>query len=302
MALQSGLVAVADAPSTLPPAPEECTHSAPITGVLAHEFAHYEGAVGPEGKRRTTTYYGPVIGGLPIQAWYCEECGLLRLQYPDGRTEERHLFPGPQPGLIAEPSPVAPETVWYGMQARVSGLSAQPAYIDQLAATAGLIPQPFQLQLPAIVLPEWDAVTWLVVGGLSAIGVLLFAMGILAVYSFRTPSIEAPLAVIAACGFVGVLLFGLGAVAVRHFFPAEPLSPSVAELARGKPQLDTATRVAVTLLVVAVVGLFAAGILAVYSFATPGAEGPVFLLSFACSVAAAIVKLAASAWHHYSGK
>ena len=269
---------------------------------MAHEFAHYEGAIGPEGKRRTSTYYGPVIGGLPIRAWHCEVCGLLRLSYPDGRTEERRLYPGPQPGLIAEPSSIAPESVNYGMQARVSGLSAQPAYIEQLATSAGAVSPPLQLRLPTIVLPEWDAVTWLVVGGLSAMAALLFAMGILAVYSFSTPSIEAPLALIAACGFAGLVLFRIGAAGVRHLFPAQPLSPSVAELARGKPQLDTPTRVAVVLLVAALVGLFVAAVLAVYSFATPGAEGPVFLLSFACAAAAAVVKLAAAAWRHFTGR
>ena len=62
---------------------------------MAHEFAHYEGAVGPEGLRRTVTYYGPIVGGLPIRAWHCEVCGLLRLNYPDGRTEERRSLPGP---------------------------------------------------------------------------------------------------------------------------------------------------------------------------------------------------------------
>ena len=247
-------------------------------------------------------YYGPVIGGLPILAWHCEVCGLLRLTYPDGRTEERRLFPGPQPGLIAEASSVAPEVVWYGRQARVSGLSGQPAYMQQLAATSGVIPAPFHLQLPTIVLPDWDSVTWLVVGGLSAMAALLFAMGILAVYSFSTPSIEAPLAIIAACGFAALVLFRIGAAAVRHFFPAQALAPSIAERERGRPQLDAATRAAVALLIAALVGFFTAAILAVYTFATPGAEGPVFLLSFACAVAAAIVKLAASAWHHFSGK
>lgn len=268
---------------------------------MAHEFAHYEGAIGPEGKRRTTTYYGPVIGGLPIQAWHCEVCGLLRLTYPDGRKEERRLFPGPQPGLIAEPSPVAPEMEWYGMQARVSGLSAQPAYIEQLAAAAGVLPQPVQLQLPTITLPEWDAVTWLVVGGLSGLIALLLAIGILAVYSFSTPSIVTPLAIIAGCSFAGLALFRIAAAAVGHFFPAGPIAPSIAVSARGTPQLDASTRLAVTLLVLAVAGFFAAGVLAVYSFATPGAEWPVFLASFACAVAAAVTKLLAVAWRHFGG-
>ena len=295
-------MAVAKAPSTQPPTPEECTHPAPVTGVMAHEFAHYEGAIGPEGLRRTVTYYGPVVGGLPIQAWHCEVCGLLRLTYPDGRTEERRMFPGPQPGLIAEASPLAPETEFYGMQARVSGLSVQPRYYDQLAADAGLVSAPIQLRLPAIPIPELDAITWLFVIGLSLIATTLFAMGILAVYTYSAPAILVPLAIIVTCSFVALLLFAIGIAAVRHFFPAEPLSPSVAETARGKPALDPATRVAVTLLVVSVIALFAAGVLAVYTFATPGAEGPVFILSMVCAGLAALIKLADAAIRHFTSQ
>ena len=80
---------------------------------MAHEFAHYEGAIGPEGLRRTVTFYGPIVGGLPIRAWHCERCGLLRLSYPDGRTEERRLFPGPQPGLLAAATPVATASTFF---------------------------------------------------------------------------------------------------------------------------------------------------------------------------------------------
>jgi hypothetical protein len=99
--------------------------------------------------------------------------------------------------------------------------------------------------------------------------------------------------------FVGVLFFRLGTAAVRHFFPAQPLSPSIAETARGKPELDANTRAVITLLVLAVVGLFAAGILAVYSLATPGAEGPVFLISMACAVVAVLLKLGDVLWRHF---
>ena len=292
-------MAVANAPSTQPPTPEECTHPAPVTGVMAHEFAHYEGAIGPEGLRRTVTYYGPVVGGLPIQAWHCEVCGLLRLTYPDGRKEERRMFPGPQPGLIAEPSPVAPESVLYGMQARVSGLSMQPRYFEQLAASAGLAGEPIQLRLPTLPLPQLDVITWLFVVGLSGIALTLFVMGILAVYTFSTPAIEVPLAIIVTCSFVALLLFAIGIAAVRHFFPAEPLSPSIAETARGKPALDAPTRLAVTLLVLALIGLFTAGVLAVYAYATPGAEGPVFILSMVFAVLAVVIKLADAAVRHF---
>jgi hypothetical protein len=266
---------------------------------MAHEFAHYEGAVGPEGVRRTVTYYGPVVGGLPIQAWHCEICGLLRLMYPDGRKEERRLFPGPQPGLIAEASPVAPETIEYGMQARVSGLSAQPVYFQQLAEAAGIVQKPVTLRLPTIPLPALDANTWILTIGLSLIALTLFVMGILAVYTYSTPAILGPLAIIVTGTFVGLVLYAIGIAAVRHFFPAEPLSPSVAESARGKPVLDGATRASVTLLVLALIFLFIAAILAVYSYATPGAEGPVFILSMICAGLAAVIKIASAAARHF---
>ncbi len=265
---------------------------------MAHEFGHYEGSIGPEGRRRTVTYYGPVIGGLPVRAWHCEVCGLLRLDFPDGRQEERRLFPGPQPGLLAELSPVAPEKLKFGMQPRVSGLTAQAQVLDQLVQEAGLIAQPFRL--PQIVLPAWDAATWLMVAGLSAIACALMAVGVLAVYTTSTPSVVQPLTIITVLSFVGIVVFALGVAAVRHFFPAGPLEPSLAESARGKPVLDAATKAAVTLLVVSVCGLFAAGVLAVYWFATPGAEWPVFLASLALAVTAGLIKIIDAAWRHFA--
>jgi hypothetical protein len=297
-----GVVAVADTLSSRPPTPEECTHEAPVEGIMAHEFAHYEGAIGPEGKRRTVTYYGPVIGGLPIRAWHCEVCGLLRLTYPDGRKEERRLQPGPQPGLLAEVSPVAPERLLFGMQPRVSGLTAQPAYIDELVRDAGLETAGLQLRLPQIVLPDWDAVTWITVLGLTGIAFGLLAIGILAVYTFSTPSVVTPLTVVVAVSFAGLMAFRLGVTAVRHFFPAEPLSASIAEAARGTPVLDGATKTAVGLLVISVCGLFAAGVLAVYWFATPGAEWPVFLAGLACAVLAGVILIADAAWRFFAGR
>jgi len=298
-ALQSGSVAVADAPSARPPTPEECAHPEPVEGVLAHEFAHYDGAIGPEGTRRTTTYYGPVIGGLPIQAWHCEVCGLLRLTFPDGRKEERRLFPGPQPGLMASTSAIAPEHILFGSQARVSGLSAQPAYMERLVEQSGFGAAAPALHFPSITLPEWDSLTWLMVSGLVGITSLLFVMGILAVYAFSTPSIEAPLAIITSLSFAGLIFFRLGVAAVRYFFPAQQLAPSVAETLRARPALDGATRATVVLMSLAIVGFFAAAILAVYTYATPGAEWPVILMSLAFAIAAVAVKLAAVAWHHF---
>lgn len=286
-------MAVAEAPVPPAPTPEECTHPAPINGVMAHEFAHYDGAIGPEGIRRTVTYYGPVVGGLPIQAWFCETCGLLRLTYPDGRKEERRLFPGPQPGLIAEASAVAAESVEYGMQARVSGLSAQPTYYAQLAQEGGLVSSPITIRLPSI--PSYSATTWIVIAGLTFLAGTLLVMAFAAVLPYSTPSVMLPLALTATGTFVLLMLYLAGVAAVNHFFPAEQLSPSIAESARGTPVLDSATRASVTFLVLAGLFLFIAAILAVYTYATPGAEGPVFILGMICAGLAALIQIGAAA-------
>jgi hypothetical protein len=266
---------------------------------MAHEFAHYEGAVGPEGLRRTVTYYGPIVGGLPIRAWHCEVCGLLRLSYPDGRTEERRLFPGPQPGLLAAASPVATERVHYGMQARVSGLTAQPAFIDQLTGGESVI-RP--IQFPTVTLPDWDAITWLTVLGMVAVLVGLLFAGLFATLAYSTPSIELPLVLTIVFIFVGVVALRLLVVAIRHFAPAEKLSPSVAVSMRGKPELDAVTRTVVGLLVVCVVGLFFAAVLATYTYSTPGAEFPVVLVAFASAIVAVVIKVVDVTVRHFSGR
>jgi hypothetical protein len=292
-------VAVADAPSVTPPTPETCDHPAPVTGILAHEFAHYEGAVGPEGLRRTVTYYGPIVGGLPIRAWHCEQCGLLRLTYPDGRTEERRLYPGPQPGLLAEASPIAPERMYYGMQARVSGLTAQPAFIDQLTGGESIV-RP--LQFPTVNLPAWDAITWLTVLGMISVLLGLLLAGLFAALSYSTPSVELPLVLTIVFIFVGVLLLRLVVLAIRYVAPAEKLSPSVAETMRGTPVLDGATRTVVFLLVLCVMGLFTSALLATYTYSTPGAELPVILFSFSCAIVAAVIKVVDATVRHFTGR
>jgi hypothetical protein len=292
-------VAVADAPSFTPPTPDTCDHPAPVTGIMAHEFAHYEGAIGPEGLRRTVTYYGPIVGGLPIRAWHCEQCGLLRLSYPDGRTEERRLFPGPQPGLLAEASPVAIERVHYGMQARVSGLTAQPAFIDQLTGGAAVV-RP--IQFPTVTLPEWDAITWLTVLGMISVLVGLLFAGLFATLSYSTPTVELPLVLTIVFIFVGVVALRLLVVAIRYFAPAEKLSPSVAVSMRGTPELDAVTRTVVALLVICVVGLFSAAVLATYTYSTPGAELPVVVISFASAIIAIVIKVVDATVRHFSGR
>jgi hypothetical protein len=266
---------------------------------MAHEFAHYEGAIGPEGLRRTVTFYGPIVGGLPIRAWHCERCGLLRLTYPDGRTEERRLFPGPQPGLLAAASPVATEREFFGMQARVSGLTGQPAFIDQLSGGTSVV-RP--LQLPTINLPAWDAITWLTVLGMVAVVVGLLFAGLFATLAYSTPGVELPLVLIIAGIFVGVLVLRLVVAAIRHFAPAEQLSPSIAESMRGAPELDGTTRIVIFLLVLCVTGLFISAVLATYTYSTPGAELPVVVISLASAIVAIVIKLVDVTVRHFSGK
>lgn len=293
------MVAQDTAARTSPPTPEECDHPAPVLGVMAHEFAPYQGALGPEGVRRTTMYYGPVVGGLPIEAWHCEQCGLLRLTYPDGRREERRLFPGPQPGLIAVPTTDMPEVNTFGMQARVSGLSLDPRLVGTLIPAEAGGPL---ITLPQINLPQLDALTWMttvllslaIVGGLYA--------GILAVYTYSTPSAEWPAVIVTLVLFGSAILLQVGAAAMRHFFPMPQLKPSPAEQYRGKPQLDPATRTAVFFLVLALVGLFAGGILAVYDWRTPDAEFPLFLGVLVCFGLALVVKIANAAARHFGGR
>ena len=292
-------MAVADTPSVLPLTPETCDHPAPVTGVMAHEFAHYEGAVGPEGLRRTVTYYGPIVGGLPIRAWHCEQCGLLRLSYPDGRTEERRLFPGPQPGLLATASPVATEREFYGMQARVSGLSGQPAFIEQLAGGAPLMRT---FSLPTITLPVWDAITWLTVLGMVAVVAGLLLAGLFATLSYSTPSVELPLVLAISGIFVGILLLRLIVMAIRHFAPAEPLTPSLAILLRGKPELDALAKTVVFLLSLSIAGMFFTAVLATYTYSTPGALLPVLVISLGSAIVAIVIKLADVTARHFSGK
>lgn len=290
---------VADAPSVTPPTPETCDHPAPVEGILAHEFAHYEGAVGPEGLRRTVTYYGPIVGGLPIRAWHCETCGLLRLTYPDGRTEERRLYPGPQPGMLAAASPVATERVHYGMQARVSGITAQPAFIDQLTGGESIV-RP--ITFPTVTLPAWDAITWLTVLGMISVLVGLLLAGLFAALAYSTPSVELPLVLTIVLIFAGVVALRLIVLAIRHFAPAEKLSPSVAETMRGTPELDAATRTVVFLLALCVMGLFATAVLATYTYSTPGALLPVLVISLACAIIAVVIQVVSVTVRHFTGR
>lgn len=297
-ALQSAIVAAqspteGSAPAAVadsaPPRPEDCTHPAPIVGVMAREFSHYQGAIGPEGTRRTSTYYGPVIGGLPIQAWHCQACGLLRLSYVDGRREERRLYPGPMPGLLAEPSPLDPQQSHFGLQPRVSGITAPPQlYAELTAPLQGPSAPPLWARVE---LPAWGALTWMTVVGLGIVMVGLLAAGILAVYTYQTPAAIGPVITITGYTFLAILLLQVAGAAQRHWFPFPTLPPSVAERQRGEPSLDGATVAVVTLLALTMLGLFIAAVLAVYTYSTSPAEGPVVILTTVCGVLAIVVAI-----------
>ena len=278
------------------PTPEECDHPAPVVGIMAHEFSPYPGAQGPEGRRRTTTYYGPIVGGLPIQAWHCEKCGLLRLTFYDGRKEERRLWPGPQPGLIAVAmaGQVAPEQ-HYGMQARVSGLTAPP----ELIATVVPVTEGPSISLPRPELPDLPLVTWTTLLLMVGIIVGLFLGGVLAVYDWQTPGAERPLFFTVLGLFLGALALNLGDAALRHFFPAGELGPSPAEVHRGSPDLDPATRFFVALLGVTVFCLLLGAILAVYDWQTPAAERPLFFAGLSLFLLAVTVKVVDVAVRHF---
>ena len=259
---------------------------------MAHEFSHYQGAIGPEGTRRTSTYYGPVIGGLPIAAWHCEQCGLLRLSFVDGRREERRLYPGPQPGLLAEPTPFDPQQEHYGLQARVSGITVPPSMYTELVAPYE--PAPLVMPWEGRQLPQWGALTWFTVAGLVFVICGLFATGVLAVYDYTTPAAVGPVITITGYTFLAILIIQVLGAAQRHWFPFPPIAPSIAQTERVSPKLDGATIAVVTLLSLTMIGLFIAAVLAVYTYSTAAAEGPVVILTVICAVLAAIVGLASA--------
>jgi hypothetical protein len=219
-------------------------------------------------------YYGPVVGGMPIRAWHCEKCGLLRLEYYDGRREERRLYPGPQPGLLAiavaeEAAPASSR----GVQARVSGISL-PVELEPV-----LIPtrERARIRLPSLELPDLGWVTWTAVVLLTATIVELLLLMYGAVYDWRTASWVGPLAAVTGCTFGAAILIPLLVTAFRHFLAWPQLAPSPAEQYRGELQMDGVTWTVVTLLAIVLVGLVVTGILAIYDWRTPGIMGPLVI-------------------------
>ena len=271
----------------------ECTHPAPVSGVMAHEFAHYDGALGPEGKRRTVTYYGPVIGGLPIDAWHCEECGLLRLSFPDGRREERTLFPGPQPGLLAEPSAVAPGSLRYGRQARVSGLSArEPDYERLVDAELGV--GQAAIHMPRFTLPGFDLLTWFNVLLLAGLSVGIFIAAVLAVAGTTVSASEGSVVVTLVAMFGVLVLVNMLAPLWKRIFPMPELAPSPAITNRGPRSIDPLTGLSVAMFVIAGIGLLATAILATYTYNVAAATAWTFLGSLVAAFLGVVLLVAGS--------
>jgi hypothetical protein len=242
-------------------------------------------------------YYGPILGGLPIEAWHCEVCGLLRLTYPDGRREERRLWPGPQPGLIALPvaDVRSPEHVG-GRQARVSGITAPLELFDVIAPPA----QPFSLSLPR--LPDLGLVTWCTVLLLAGVAGGLLLGAILATYTYTLPDVERPLFFGVLGAFGAALGLQIGHAALRHFFPMPPLRPSPAESFRGEPRLDGLTRLVVVCLACGAAALLLGAILAVYTYTLPGAVKPLFFGGLALFGLALALELGDALRRYFRGR
>jgi hypothetical protein len=275
---------------------------------MATEFSHYQGARGPEGTRRTITFYGPVVGGMPIAAWHCEICGLLKLDHPDGRHEERHLFPGPQPGLLRLPSETDLGVEEFGRQSRVSGLSLSPALAAELS------PGPLRpiIDLSPLTRPlKFIGGAFYELNGLTQLAVVMFiaticglaTAGVLAVYTYSTP------ASISAVLWITVLSFAVAFVALiaPSVFPMPKLAPAPADASPSPGPMRTGTKISVTALVIAtLLGLFAA-VLAVDDYATSPIEGWLVLLigmSFTLGILAPLVgwlSRSVNARHHDMG-
>jgi FtsH-binding integral membrane protein len=192
-----------------------------------------------------------------------------------------------------------PEVQTFGMQARVSGLSLDPRHLGTLIPAE---PHGPVITLPTIPIPQLDVLSWMtatlltlaIIGGLYA--------GVLAVYTYSTPSAEWPAVIVTLVLFGSALLLQIGAAAMRHFFPMPPLQPGPAERYGAKAQLDAATRTAVFFLVLAVIGLGLGAVLAVYDWRTPDAEFPLFLGVLICLGLALVVKVGDAAARHLGGR
>ena len=91
-------------------------------------------------------------------------------------------------------------------------------------------------------------------------------------------------------------------MAIRHFAPAEPLTPSLAVLCAASRSSNSPTKTVVFLLGLCVTGLFFTGVLATYTYSTPGALLPVLVISLASAIVAIAIKLVDVTVRHFSGK
>lgn len=81
-----------------------------------------------------------------------------------------------------------------------------------------MLRQPDSSRAPAN--PRPDAIATLTVAILAACAVGMLLAGILAVYDYTTPSVEAPLALGLAIAFGAAVALNVVASAVRHFRPS----------------------------------------------------------------------------------
>jgi hypothetical protein len=170
-----------------------------------------------------------------------------------------------------------------------------------LELTAPYEAPPFTPPWERVELPAWDLLTWFTVTGLGLVMLGLLATGILAVYDWRTPAAIGPVVTITGYTFLAILLMQLAGAAQRHWFPFPPIAPSIADTQRGKPRLDGATIAVVTLLALTMVGLFIAAVLAVYTYSTSAAEGPVVIMTVIFALLAIVIGLGAAIARHMRG-
>ena len=246
---------------------------------MATEFSHYQGALGPEGTRRTVTFYGPVVGGMPIAAWHCQTCGLLKLDHPDGRHEERNLFPGPQPGLLRAPSETDFGVEEFGRQSQVSGLSLSPVLAAELSPgrlrpIIDISPLMRVLRTMGSAFYELNGLTQLAVVMFIATIAGLATTGVLAVYTYSTP------ASISAVLWITVFCFAaaFAALIAPSVFPMPKLAPSPPDSSPATEPMRASTKFGVASLAISVLLGFAAAILAVYTYQTAAIEGWLVLL------------------------
>ena len=185
---------------------------------------------------------------------------------------------------------------------RVSGLTATPDILEEYLVEAEPEREPREPVLERLRarVPDLGMATWFTVACFSLCVIGLVLGGILAIYTWTTPSAVLPLFWTVLALFLAGLLTPPLAAATRHWFAADRLSQSPAAALRGRPQLDGVTRLVVGLLALLVAGLVLGGILAIYDWTTPGAEMPLFFGGLAVFVAALVLQVLGATVRHLS--